>query len=403
MIPCYRVAAHVADVVRSVPASCDLIICVDDASPDDETRDALARIERDPRVRVIRLARNSGPSVARNRALAEIDSSYVLPLDADDVLLPGALMEMVTQLEQAPENIGFIYPNALHFGNRHDYFVAPSYNLFQLMQGNYCPATTLFDRRVFAKVRYAESWTHGHEDWDLVLQLAARGIHGQPATVPTFLYRKHGFSRLTNVEYGGGIDRTEIEARHPELYEHVELIKAEWSPALSIVLVDTPEHQWTSAALARLADQRCIDVEWLALGDVAVPEPYSGWASVGFGRNEGGLRDAVLSARGRVVALLDARTAPALERVTFVEEVLRIFHGNHLLDHVVLADVASKRPPMVQLDEHEAETAEIVGVAWRRSDGIVLPPLNVTGLASAFDDIAYGWEQLGPVQWRRMC
>jgi glycosyltransferase involved in cell wall biosynthesis len=34
VIPCYRVAAHVGDVIRSIPPSVAFIVCVDDASPD---------------------------------------------------------------------------------------------------------------------------------------------------------------------------------------------------------------------------------------------------------------------------------------------------------------------------------------------------------------------------------
>ena len=34
---------------------------------------------------------------------------------------PSALDDMVIQLEAAPDDVGFVYPNALHFGNRNDY------------------------------------------------------------------------------------------------------------------------------------------------------------------------------------------------------------------------------------------------------------------------------------------
>ena len=58
VIPCYRVAAHVADVVRSIPAAYDTIVCVDDASPDD-VAGALAALA-DPRVVYVRHERNRG-------------------------------------------------------------------------------------------------------------------------------------------------------------------------------------------------------------------------------------------------------------------------------------------------------------------------------------------------------
>ena len=35
VIPCYRVARHIGDVIGSIPARYDVIVCVDDCSSDD--------------------------------------------------------------------------------------------------------------------------------------------------------------------------------------------------------------------------------------------------------------------------------------------------------------------------------------------------------------------------------
>ena len=189
---------------------------------------------------MIRLKTNSGPSVARNRALAEITESYVLPLDADDKLSPETLEEMVEQLERAPETVGFIYPRVQHFGNRHDFYEPPAYNLDALLANNYCAAASLFDRRVFdAGIRYAEDIKFGHEDWDLVLQMAEHGIEGEAAEGGALWYRKRGFSRVNAAEYGPESFHMRVERRHPRLYrQRREQIKATWAPALSIVLAD---------------------------------------------------------------------------------------------------------------------------------------------------------------------
>ncbi len=206
IVPCYQHGRYLPECIASIHAqtlSAAQIIVVDDCSEDGETDAALDALEDDPAVTVIRMDVNSGPSAARNRALREVDAAYVLPLDADDLLLPGALADMVAQLESAPADIGFVYPNPQHFGNRNDYVQSPVYNLHLLLQDNYCPATSLFDRRVFdAGVAYDEEIVFGHEDWDVVLQLAELGIRGEVAAGPTFKYRRRGFSRVNAVEYG---------------------------------------------------------------------------------------------------------------------------------------------------------------------------------------------------------
>jgi glycosyltransferase involved in cell wall biosynthesis len=64
------------------------MIVVDDASP------LALDIPDDPRVRVVRAAQQSKPSLCRNTAAALARSECLLPLDADDRLAAGALRAM---------------------------------------------------------------------------------------------------------------------------------------------------------------------------------------------------------------------------------------------------------------------------------------------------------------------
>jgi glycosyltransferase involved in cell wall biosynthesis len=84
VIPCYRVAAHVADVVRSIPARYALIVCVDDASPDD-VAGALAALD-DARVVYVRHDRNRGVGGAVKTGWAEAlarGADVVVKMDGD--------------------------------------------------------------------------------------------------------------------------------------------------------------------------------------------------------------------------------------------------------------------------------------------------------------------------------
>jgi glycosyltransferase involved in cell wall biosynthesis len=77
------------EAMLSQTVAADEIIIVDDASTDDSVaviRDFLAR---EPRARMIRNERNSGPIVAINAALQAARSDYIVWAAADDVLLPG--------------------------------------------------------------------------------------------------------------------------------------------------------------------------------------------------------------------------------------------------------------------------------------------------------------------------
>ena len=89
VIPCFNQARFLSDAIESARAQADAsieIIVVNDGSTDATSRVA----RRYPDVRLIE-QRNQGLSAARNAGLAVAQGTYVVCLDADDRLLPGAV------------------------------------------------------------------------------------------------------------------------------------------------------------------------------------------------------------------------------------------------------------------------------------------------------------------------
>ena len=90
VIPCYNMEAFVGDAIRSVKSQTSSdwdCIVVDDGSTDSSGRIIDRLTDGDPRFRVIH-SRNKGVAHARNLAILEAGDGYILPLDADDVLVP---------------------------------------------------------------------------------------------------------------------------------------------------------------------------------------------------------------------------------------------------------------------------------------------------------------------------
>jgi glycosyltransferase involved in cell wall biosynthesis len=403
VVPCYRHGIFLDACIDSIKAQTlapARIVVIDDGSEDAETIAALARLDQDSAVTVLRQTANRGPSAARNRALVELETSYVLPIDADDELLPDALERMLARLEEAPDDVGFVYPHIQYMGNRDDYVESPAYNLWLLMAQNYCPAPALFDRRVFAAggVAYAEELVVGHEDWDLILQMAELGVAGIPADGPTFRYRKQGFSRANAVDdEPGAFDRVVAE-RHPALYGDRDAIKARWSPALSIVLLDDDGGAWGATELARMAAQTCTDFELLA-GSPLGPEVTA--VATGDGSPVAWLQAAIHRARGRWVLLLPRSAAAALASGSFVELLLRTFVANEGVVGAVLADApGDRRHRFAQFDGLERLAVAPAAVAFERLRWGRIPGLPLSSESAPLADIVLGLQDLGVVEWR---
>jgi CRISPR system Cascade subunit CasB len=115
IVPAYQVQAYLPECLDSVLTQSfpDLeLIAVDDASPDacGEVIDAYAA--RDTRVKPVHLPRNAGLGPARNAGLAHAGGDYVVFLDGDDTLTPGALRAIADRIEATGEPDVLVYDYA---------------------------------------------------------------------------------------------------------------------------------------------------------------------------------------------------------------------------------------------------------------------------------------------------
>jgi glycosyltransferase involved in cell wall biosynthesis len=99
VIPCYRVAEHIADVIRGIPPAVQCIVCVDDCSPDNSAEVILA--VGDPRVVLVRHAVNQGVGgamVTGFRECLERDIDIVVKMDGDGQMDPAYLDSLLAPL-----------------------------------------------------------------------------------------------------------------------------------------------------------------------------------------------------------------------------------------------------------------------------------------------------------------
>jgi hypothetical protein len=117
VIPCYNYARYVEQAVHSALAQGGVdveVIVVDDASTDDSVAVLQRLMREDERVRVLVNEVNSGPVATFNRGLAAANGEFLVRLDADDLLTPGALLRAIAVMQNLPE-VGLVYGHPLHF------------------------------------------------------------------------------------------------------------------------------------------------------------------------------------------------------------------------------------------------------------------------------------------------
>lgn len=192
--PCYNAGRFIGNAIESVLAQnvpYQLII-VDDGSTDD-TQEVVARYRGN--IEVLH-GDHSGVANARNRALAQIRGRYVLLLDADDSLEPGALHSLVNAVSGTDQIVygGFTSWDA-GMQRRLAVHAAPRllpHPFISLSRGNFSPpGAMLFPRGVFDAAGIFDQAVAGCEDWDFLIRAARSGFRFRRISRPVFNYRRH--------------------------------------------------------------------------------------------------------------------------------------------------------------------------------------------------------------------
>lgn len=101
--PSYKSEKFISQTIESVLAQTyqnwEMLI-VDDASPDNSNEIIEEYCKKDSRIKLIKLEKNSGPAVARNRAIEEAKGRFIAFLDADDLWKPEKLEKQIKFMKE---------------------------------------------------------------------------------------------------------------------------------------------------------------------------------------------------------------------------------------------------------------------------------------------------------------
>ena len=222
VIPCYRQAELLPDALASVAAqSWPHIQCaiVDDGSPDDTAAVARELIRKYPG-RDIRLLRqeNRGLAGARNAGIRSTTAPLILPLDADDKLVPRAVERLVQEFI-GESRVDLAVPRGREFGDGEDRIETRFCTLRQLLRRNRLLYSSMYTREIFDRVGgYNPNMRYGYEDWDFSIGMLEKGAVLRCVPDELFLYRKHGRTMLTDADDRSLWLRARIVCNHPDLF-----------------------------------------------------------------------------------------------------------------------------------------------------------------------------------------
>jgi glycosyltransferase involved in cell wall biosynthesis len=197
VIPCYNHGRFLGDALASVgtPTVPTEIVVVDDGCTDN-TPDVVATFETSNAFRCVR-QQNAGLAAARNRGLRESRGRYVIFLDADDRLAPGAVDLGASTLDEHPE-CAFVFGRCRMMdrdGTALETSTQPRIvrdHYRELLRRNYIwmPGTVMFRRDALERIGGFNGAVNASADYEMYLHIARHHpVHDHGQIVAH--YRKH--------------------------------------------------------------------------------------------------------------------------------------------------------------------------------------------------------------------
>jgi glycosyltransferase involved in cell wall biosynthesis/GT2 family glycosyltransferase/SAM-dependent methyltransferase len=226
VVPLHNYEIYVLEALDSVYeqslGSLDLIV-VDDCSTDRSLEVATAWAEKKAarfnRLVVLKHRSNHGLAHCRNAGFDAAETPYVLPLDADNKLLPHCCDRLLNTMRSS--RVGFVYGTIQRFGDETSLVSEWPYDAQRLVGGNYIDAMALVSKEAWVMVGgYHRIQIVGVEDYDFWCRMAEHGLSGAWCEEVVALYRVHQSSMLrtlTNVERNHRQLLDIMESRHPWL------------------------------------------------------------------------------------------------------------------------------------------------------------------------------------------
>jgi glycosyltransferase involved in cell wall biosynthesis len=180
-----------------------------------------------PEVDLVR-QENQGVARARNAGLSRAATPYVLFLDADDRLVPGALATLREPLE-ADATLGYAYGRMRFFGDWQGELRFPPFDPYALLYRHTIGLSALTRRELLEATGGFDPDFTQFEDWELWVNALAHGWRGVQVDAVTVEYRRHSSSKHAQDRRAYREAFRRLRMKHADLYRDADRLAAESS------------------------------------------------------------------------------------------------------------------------------------------------------------------------------
>jgi len=223
LIPYYNLGRYLPQTLASVRAQTFKdyeIVLIDDGSTDPDSIALLDRLG--PDIRIIRKP-NGGLSSTRNAGLEAARGRWVVPLDADDLIEPTLLENLLAAANRDP-GLSYISPLVSYFVDDPAkptggwVPLGPDRDLLIAQNVGGAASGSLIDRAAALEIGGYDQWLTSYEDWEFWCRMAMAGKRGTviPRFAMRYRVRADSMYRTVALERHAAL-HAYIIAKHPTL------------------------------------------------------------------------------------------------------------------------------------------------------------------------------------------
>lgn len=197
IIPSYNQEKYLADAIDSAILQPESeVIVIDDGSTDNSLNIA-NRYK--GKVKVISQV-NKGLASARNTGIMNAKGTWILPLDADDILLDNCVEKLITAIAENPK-ADIISPSFKTFGTSNEQIVLmPNPTIEDFWTGNRVGYCSAIKKKALLEIGgYSSRMVEGYEDLHMTINLLSRGKKLITLQDVLWLYRTKEESMYTKI------------------------------------------------------------------------------------------------------------------------------------------------------------------------------------------------------------